>query len=386
MNKKLTVIGKGTVGALSVAHFLNYTDWNIDWIFDENISTTSVGEASNLKLPYELNESLNFQHHDLFEIKGTVKQGIYKKNWGKGSDYLHPFPLNTSAMHFNSNNLHEKIFEKVNKNQKLKIINKHVEDPEKLDSDFVMVCSGTPTKMNDDFVVLNKIPVNSVYVTQCEWDHPRFTYSLTNAMEHGWVFGIPLQDRISIGYLYNDKITNLDEVKKDVKNVFEEYDLKASKKTNHLTFNSFYRKNNFSKKVVYNGNASFFLEPLEATSTGFSADINRWAWDLWNGNLNEKKAQYLYENGLNNIENMILLHYMSGSIYNNKFWKKAKKDATSKIKKEFNDKTDWSKFVLNAVKGYNEKGTELGTWGMYNYQLNIKKLGIDKKIKKLSEV
>jgi hypothetical protein len=382
MKKKLTVIGKGTVGALTVAHFLNYTDWNIDWVFDEDIPTTSVGEASNLKLPRELKNSLNFQHHDLLEIKGTVKQGIHKKYWGKGSDYLHPFPIDTSAIHFNAKDLHNKIFKMVEKNPKLKIINKHIDDPEKLDSDFVMVCSGSPKELNDDFVVLNKIPVNAVYVTQCEWDYPRFTYSLTNAMKHGWVFGIPLQNRISIGYLYNDKLNTLDEIKKDVQNVFKEYDLKPSSKTNDLTFNSFYRKNNFSKKVVYNGNASFFLEPLEATSTGFSADINRWAWDLWNGNLNEQQVQNLYESELNNIENMILLHYMSGSIYNTKFWKTAKKDATTKIKEEFSKKTTWSNFVLDSVNEYHQEG-ELGTWGSYNYQLNIKNLNLDKKLKSL---
>jgi uncharacterized protein (UPF0333 family) len=28
--KKLTVVGKGIVGALAVAHFLKYTDWDID--------------------------------------------------------------------------------------------------------------------------------------------------------------------------------------------------------------------------------------------------------------------------------------------------------------------------------------------------------------------
>lgn len=379
--KKLTVIGKGTVGALTVAHFLKYTNWDIDWVFDENIPTTSVGEATNLRLPTELQKSLNFQHNDLLEIKGTVKQGIYKKYWGKGCDYLHPFPVNTSAIHFNAKELHGKIFKMVEKNPKLKIINKYIKDPEKVESDFVMVCSGIPKELNDDFVVLDKIPVNAVYVTQCDWDYPRFTYSLTNAMQHGWIFGIPLQNRISIGYLYNDKITSLNEVKKDVKNVFKEYNLNPSDKTNHLTFNSFYRKNNFSKKVVYNGNASFFLEPLEATSTGFSSDINRWAWDLWNGNLSEKESQSLYENELNNIENMILLHYMSGSIYNNEFWKKAKKDATSKIKKEFNDKTNWSNFVLNAVNGYEQGELELGTWGSFNYNLNIDKLGLKNKIK-----
>jgi hypothetical protein len=96
-------------------------------------------------------------------------------------------------------------------------------------------------------------------------------------MKHGWVFGIPLQKRISIGYLYNDKISSLEEVKEDVKNTFKEYNLNPSKITNHIKFQSFYRKENFKNRIIYNGNASFFIEPLEATSTSMSTDINRLA-------------------------------------------------------------------------------------------------------------
>jgi hypothetical protein len=206
-------------------------------------------------------------------------------------------------------------------------------------------------------------------------------------MKYGWVFGIPLQNRISIGYLYNDKINTLDEIKEDVKNVFKEYNLTPSEKTIHLNFNSFYRKNNFSKKVVYNGNASFFLEPLEATSTGLSSLINRWAWDLWHENSNEKEVQIKYENYLKSTENMMMLHYMSGSIYKNDFWDKTKRKATNKIKKEFEEKTKWSTFVLNSIEGnYNYLNQEeIGNWCNYSYQLNIEKLDLTEQIKKLAK-
>jgi hypothetical protein len=53
-----------------------------------------------------------------------------------------------------------------------------------------------------------------------------------------------------------------------------------SDKTNHLEFQSYYKKNNFSSKVIYNGNSSFFIEPLEATSIGFSIETNMVAMDF----------------------------------------------------------------------------------------------------------
>jgi hypothetical protein len=97
--KKLTVVGKGAVGSLAVAHFLHYTDWSIEWIYDENIPTASVGEATNLAVPKNLDWTLKFNNHDLIKMNGTAKLGISKKGWST-KDYFHPFPTGTSAIHF----------------------------------------------------------------------------------------------------------------------------------------------------------------------------------------------------------------------------------------------------------------------------------------------
>lgn len=386
--KKLTVVGKGAVGSLAVAHFLHYTDWNIEWIFDENIPTASVGEATNLIVPNNLNWTLDFNHYDLFKMNGTAKLGISKKGWSK-QDYFHPFPSGLTAMHFAAKDLQDAIYNKVKTNPKLTIVNGFVDNPENLDSDFVMMCVGSPNEITkDNFVTLTNIPVNAAYVTQCKWDLARFNYSLTDTMPNGWVFGIPLQNRISIGYMYDNTLTSLDQVKKDVQQVFADYNLTPSDKTQDLHFESYYRKNNFTSKVVYNGNASFFLEPLEATSTGLSVSIMRKAWDLWNGNLTVEQCQQKYEKEIDEIESMILLHYMSGSSHKSKFWTKAKKLATSKIEQEFINKSKWSRFVLDATTNQYDKASELelGSWGYKNYRINIDGLGLEKKIKKLGGV
>jgi len=385
--KKLTVVGKGAVGSLAVAHFLHYTDWAIEWIYDENIPTASVGEATNLTVPKNLYWTLDFRNDDLLQINGTAKLGISKKRWSK-KDFNHFFPSGLTAMHFTAKELQDFIFNKVKNNSRLNITKGHVDNPETLDSDFVMMCVGSPKETNKkDFEILKNIPVNAAYVTQCDWDFPKFQYSLTDAMPNGWVFGIPLQNRISIGYLYNSDLTSLQEVKKDLQQIFDDYKLNPSDRTQHLTFESYYRKQNFTPKVVYNGNASFFLEPLEATSTGMAISVMRKAWDLWNGNLTIQECQKQYEKEIDEIESMILLHYMAGSTYKTKFWDKAKKISLLKIKKQFKDKTEWAKFVLDATIDMYDKTSELelGTWGYKNYAINIKGLKLEKQIKKFGE-
>jgi hypothetical protein len=62
--------------------------------------------------------------------------------------------------------------------------------------------------------------------------------------------------------------------------VFQEYDLIPTDKTQEILFESFSKKQNFSSNIVYNGNASFFLEPLEATSTDMAYFIIELAYNL----------------------------------------------------------------------------------------------------------
>jgi hypothetical protein len=72
-------------------------------------------------------------------------------------------------MHFSAEELHKGLLERIKNNSRVKIMNKNIEDPEKVDSDFVLVCSGSPKKLKEnEYIVLKEIPVNSVYVVQCD--------------------------------------------------------------------------------------------------------------------------------------------------------------------------------------------------------------------------
>ena len=382
--KTIAIIGRGTNGALSVLHFLKHTDWDIQWIYDPKIPVAAVGEATTLTISSHLHNTLDFRHNDLININGTVKQGVFKNYWSNNPGFYHSFPVGNVALHFSANEMQEFIFNKLKNYKRIKVIEKHVENPEDLDVDHVMVCTGTPKNLNEKLFTLKKsIPVNSAYVVQCEWEFPRFLYSLQLAKKYGWVFGTPLQNRIAIGYIFNRNENSLDEIKEDINSVFKEYNLKPSTKTIQLDFTSYYRQNNFSSKVVYNGNASWFLEPLEATASTITDFVNRLAFDLWNGNLTVKECQQLYEDEINDAEGMILLHYMAGSIYNTNFWDLAKTKATNKIYDHFKNNTVFAEFVKQALENPNIYIGNCGTWGNENYKYNLKKLGLEKEIKKL---
>lgn len=375
-NKKISFVGRGTVGCLGVAHFLKGTDCEIDWIFDPSIPPTAVGEGTTLTTPNAIHQNLKWYWDDLKSIRATPKTGIYKENWGKNKpNYLHPFPVGGVGMHFNAVEFQDKAFNQLRKDSRINIVEAHVTNFEDLDTDHVLVCAGSPKNKNE-LVEHKEIPVNSAYVTQCFWDYPRFDYTLTIARPYGWVFGIPLQNRCSIGYLYNKDINTLEEVKQDVQNIFEDYNLKPSDVTNHLNFNNYSRKINHTKKVAYSGNASFFLEPLEATSLALADSVFRLAYSTWFDNWDTNTANNLYTRQIDDIKAMICLHYIAGSAFDTPFWSQAKESAEGYIKSLYESDSFFSKYLMDALRG-GANEIELGYWSAESYRQNVKGLGIE---------
>lgn len=380
---KLAVIGRGTAGCMSVIHFLRWTDWDIEWYFDPNTATQAVGEATTIRPPSVMFTNMGFDYEDLRSIQGTVKTGIRKIDWGDHNhDYVHKFFPPQVGFHFSASELQDLIIERISKSPRIKIIHSRVTAND-IDSDYVMDCSGRP-KSFEDFNKPDYIPVDSVYTVKCYWDHCRFNNSLQIALKHGWAFGIPLQDRCSIGYLYNSSISSLDEVKQDIENVFDRFNLTPSNGTNSFKFYNYYRKRNFDRRVCYNGNASFFLEPMESTSITMMDQINRWSFDYWH---EHDLYHTMYRDSILEVEDMIMLHYMAGSKHKTKFWDFATERGRVCIEGS-KQKHRFSSFIRNSKDLYplHEKGflveslPQYGTWWEGSFFQNLTNLNLYSKL------
>lgn len=373
--KRLSIIGKGTAGCYGVIHFLKYTDWEIDWYYDPKIKTQPVGEGSTLDFPRDLDFLINFNTDELEKIKGTPKAGIKKINWGIGNTFTHTFPAGSVGYHFSAVYLQELIHATLLKEPKVRIIETNIEH-DSIDSDFILDCSGAPACL-DSYVKTDSIPVNSVHVTQCYWNAPRFFYTLTIARPYGWVFGIPLLDRCSIGYMYNNNFNDLEQIKDDTKEVLKELNLISSDNVNSFSFKNYYKKQNYNGRVAYNGNASFFLEPLEATSINFMNQNQRRAFDYWNKYRSEENVNIDYTNEILEIEKVIMLHYAAGSIYDTDFWKFAKEKGSKSIEALRKD----DKFNWYIMRNPFDPMFVYGTWNTRSWLLNLKELGIYDKLR-----
>lgn len=387
---KVTVVGRGTVGCSSVAYYLKYTSWEIDWIYDPNINPTPVGEGTTLTFPNDVRDTLNFSYDDLRKLNGTVKTGIYKEGWGvSGKPFYHNFPIGNTGIHFTAAEFQSYYFETLSKNKRVTAKEGHYIGEHSVDSDFILDCSGSPDSLNADYVIPKHITVNSAFVTQCYWDYPRFDYTLTLARPYGWVFGIPLRNRCAIGYLYNKNINTLEEVQQDVQNVFDEYGLVPSVQTRNINFDNYYRKQNFSDRVAYNGNKSFFLEPLEATSTGVSSTISKISVMNWTKTVPLYECNRAYTNVMDEIESMMCLHYMAGSKYKTDFWDHAKEVSLDKITKEIKKDSRFADVLKISIDrnivDYSQPSVfaDAGSWNINAFTMNVNGLGIRDELLKI---
>ena len=373
MRKKVAIIGKGTAGSLAYNHFANFGNFDVDCYFDSNIKEQSVGEGAPLNLGKTLYQSLGLEFKDIFKIQGNYKSGIKYENWGQ-SDYFHSFPMPNMSLHFSAVELQNLLYEK-NKS-KVNFIDKQITKTSDIDADHIMLCTGRPL----DFTDYNKaeyIPVNAAFVIQCYWDKPMFDYTLCIARPYGWVFGIPLQNRVSFGYLYNKNINNIKDIKDDLLNVIDEYDYNPSDETNQLQFENYYRHRNYWNEMSYNGNASFFLEPMEATSIASIDHINRTVFDILNNRETLTDANANYRQDFKRIQEIITMHYLAGSKWKTKFWEYANELANDCL---LNGGQEYS-YIVSLLDSKDEIDEHYGTWHMHSFRQNVFGLGIQQILK-----
>ena len=386
MKKKLVVLGRGTAGSQAMAHFAYWlSDYELEWHFDSNIKTQSVGEGSTLSLPKSMFQTMAFSHSDLDKVDGTLKTGVAKEGWGKtGKYFFHDFPPPAVSYHFNAVKLQDYILDRLQ--NKVKIVDHNVKSSD-IDADYIVDCSGVPETM-DDFDVAKYVSVNAVHVNQCFWDYPRFQYTLAIARPYGWVFGIPLKNRCSIGYMYNKDINSLEEIKEDILNVINQYKLTPSDTTNTFSFKSYCRKENFTDRIAYNGNASFFLEPLEATSIGAMDLIQRNVCDILRGRKLPSHSNQVYHMFLNQVERFVMMHYFAGSPFNTPFWNYAQERGArcmEDVRTDLKFKEMWenTKDLTSINEKYwliDGKFDEYGVWWTGSFFQNIRGLNIETEI------
>ena len=330
--KSIAVIGQGTAGILSLCHFLHYTDDTIvTLIHDPNKNTLGIGESTNSSFVDLMQQSIDFDLvYDLPKINGTLKVGTVFKDW-RGKPILNPLIDGTVAVHFDTNLLAPFVI------YKLKLIYKNrfnvIEDTVNIEDiknnyDYVINCTGFPNDYTD-YTIAN-LPTNSCLIHNIN-EPGTWNYTGHQATHNGWIFEIPLLNRQSYGYLYNDTINTKEEILKD---------FGIEKESAEYKYKPYYKNNLITDNVIANGNAAVFFEPMAATSLWLYDKINRIYYDYIYNNVSLEHANEVFIQLAQDVESIIKVFYQGGSVKGGKFW-----DYATNISLNLQDNLKFVKFL-----------------------------------------
>jgi len=326
---KITILGRGNAGCLTALHYAYYTrkrkDISIELLYDPNIPPEKVGQATLLEPPQLLWAALGINWYDN-PINATPKFGILYENWGKKNDKVfHPFSLYSAGLQYNPAKLQDIIL----KSKYFKVIKKSINNYEQIDSDYIFDCRGRHITNWEDYTMLDN-PLNAVLLGEGKSKDCDINWTRAVATPDGWTFVIPnTTNTTSYGYLYNDKITPINEAATNFKKLFNlaEQGIYLNEKVDNFKFKNYVAKQPIiDNRIILSGNRLFFLEPLESTAI---ASYLHWARSTWDWIIEKKITPEVitnqFHNYVNQIQNFIMWHYSYGSKYNTPFWKAAKK-------------------------------------------------------------
>lgn len=165
------------------------------------------------------------------------------------------------------------------------------------------------------------LPMNSAIAFPTERTEQIASYTISRAMNAGWLWRIPTQDRHGNGYVFNDNFINFDQAQTEVERLYGT-SINVAKK---IKFDAGYLEKSWTKNCVAIGLSSSFVEPLEASSIGTSIQQALLLGRLLNSYVpNRTYCENVFnENSKDIVENIfdfVQLHYISRR-NDTDFWK-----------------------------------------------------------------
>ena len=182
---KITVVGAGNAGCLTALQFAWYTNNEVELIYDSNIPSEPVGQATLIDPPRILWATIGFDWYSN-SIHATPKSGILYKDWGKVNEKIfHNFPADRMAMHYCPWEMQKAVLESGH----FKVTESNILEPKNVDADYVFDCRGKPEDFSDYDELIN--PINAAVLGKPNWDTTKDMWSSHIATPDGWTFIIP---------------------------------------------------------------------------------------------------------------------------------------------------------------------------------------------------
>lgn len=194
-------------------------------------------------------------------------------------------------------------------------------------ADFFFDCSGLKrflvSKFNSQWNSYKKyLPLDRAlpfFVQHNNTNIPAFTESI--AMDYGWMWRIPVENRFGCGYVFDSSYISEDEAKTEVENKLG-FDVEVPKV---FKFDAGFYRNVLNKNTLAVGLSAGFIEPLEATSIELTIlQLEQFLTDktfiMQNNSKVEEIYNYKFQKNTAEILDFLALHYKTKR-NDTKFWK-----------------------------------------------------------------
>ena len=336
-------------------HSFNTIHQKFNYAYDDD------GEIVNAYVGYLHQHNLPFALGEITEQMARKNKSPFVKNAIDGTNQIANY-----SYHFDAH-LVAKYLRKIAESRGVKrvegIVKSFTQDSEdnitevvldnsKVDCDFVFDCSGFKRLVIGELFkspwksYTNHLKVNKALAFQLpQFEDKIEPYTKAICMKNGWMWQIPLQNRIGCGYVFDNNYITEEEAKLEIETLVG-YPVTI---VNNINFNAGAYEKVWIKNCLAVGLSSAFTEPIEATSIMNTINslwgLNKIHFNNYNQNFIDQYNVYI--NKMNDdVLDFLYFHYLTKR-NDSKFWQEYKSSTT--IPKTLNDLLQiWSEKPLTT--------------------------------------
>ena len=346
---KIAVIGGGTGGLVTAMVMCSRSPENlkIDLIHDPNSPIIGVGESLSHDFVQLLRGALQFQFpFDMKEVNATIKHGVALVDWCESQNFPESLngylSLSCQGVHADTYSWRSFVLPRLKHywGHKFKEVHGTVDrfwqdskraylsmNGETHEYHHIIDCRGIPQEFDDTYESPESIVINSAIINVCDkpgdWE---WTYHI--AHPNGWMFGIPVSNRSSWGYLYNNKVTTKEEAIEDSHRFLREHRIprqhidydKLRDNVKSFSWPHYHSKKFVDGRILRNGNALYTYEPLHGYGVPLYTTLATLAVEYFTYDMSEDELNNQYTTYLSSFRDFIAFHYHRGSIHKTPFW------------------------------------------------------------------
>lgn len=224
-----------------------------------------------------------------------------------------------------------------------------LDDGAVIHSELFIDCSGFKNilfkNLNTSFISFdNRLYCDSAVAIKLDYQDEKIqktNATLAKALKNGWVWHVPLENKVGFGYVFSSKHISKEDARKELFAYLEDrysYDLK-NYESKFIKYRTGVHKNSWIGNNIAIGLSSFFIEPLESTGIAlFQIQIMELSRILdsnpkYYKNFIKKYNETIYDYVIS-VKDFLEMHYITSNRKDSQFWIDASSIAPNKLQQK----------------------------------------------------